>query len=354
MKKYKKVSIVVPVYNTAVYIEKCLHSISNQSYKNLEILLINDGSSDDSLAICERFASRDERIKIISRANKGVSKTRNEGISAATGDYVTFVDSDDWVDGDAIENMVTCIETYDVDAVRASYAINYSGQEAVAAHEVYREGKYDSPPELRSLTQDFLKGKMNCYTVLLMIKRGSLGNIRFDEKISMMEDVIFYVDLLGSIKSIYLTKLKTYHYRQNNLGASKNPDNFLRNMKSIIRVSTRIKKIMINDLDFTGDDYRRIAAIHISLIVSRLVSYVRQGVTIIEFRDQLISMNADQDFVRLFRESNISTLPLHLRLTVNAARRGHIASLWLIIQARLSASKLRAMWAGLIRSRKNV
>lgn len=90
------ISVIVPVYNVATYLEGCLESIINQTYQNLEIILVNDGSSDDSLKICEKYRSRDSRIKVITQKNHGLSATRNAGIEMATGKFLTFVDSDDW------------------------------------------------------------------------------------------------------------------------------------------------------------------------------------------------------------------------------------------------------------------
>jgi len=104
-------SIIVPVYNVAEYLPKCIFSLANQTFRNIEILLIDDGSSDSSGIICDDFAQKDERIKVIHKENGGLSDARNVGIMSATGDYVLFVDADDFIDNDlcrqlsAITNM---------------------------------------------------------------------------------------------------------------------------------------------------------------------------------------------------------------------------------------------------------
>lgn len=96
----EKISVIIPVYNVAPYLKDCLESVINQTFTNIEIILINDGSTDDSLAICEQYHAKDPRIKIINQTNQGVAAARNAGIEAAKGTYLTFIDSDDWYDSD--------------------------------------------------------------------------------------------------------------------------------------------------------------------------------------------------------------------------------------------------------------
>lgn len=108
------VSVIVPIYNVETYIEKCIKSIINQTYQNLEILLVDDGSTDMSGSMCDRFANSDERIKVIHQKNMGLSGARNCGISKATGTYITFVDGDDSLKRNAIETLYSLIKKYNV------------------------------------------------------------------------------------------------------------------------------------------------------------------------------------------------------------------------------------------------
>ena len=102
--EYKdKISVVVPIYNVEKYLEKCIKSILNQTYNNLEIILVNDGSTDNCLNICKKFEKIDKRIFVINKENGGLSEARNYGIDKATGKYITFVDSDDYIDEDYLE-----------------------------------------------------------------------------------------------------------------------------------------------------------------------------------------------------------------------------------------------------------
>lgn len=110
----KTCSVIVPFYNAAAYLPMCLSSLTHQTYATIEILLVNDGSTDDSMAIAEAFAAVDNRVKILSQANQGQAAARNRAMDIATGEYVYFVDSDDYIDFDYIEKLIEAIGDMDV------------------------------------------------------------------------------------------------------------------------------------------------------------------------------------------------------------------------------------------------
>jgi len=105
-------SVIVPVYNVEDYLPRCLDSILSQSYPNLEVILVDDGAQDASGRICDAYAARDRRVRVLHRENGGLSSARNAGLDAATGEYVTFVDSDDWIEPDSYGPMLALLETY--------------------------------------------------------------------------------------------------------------------------------------------------------------------------------------------------------------------------------------------------
>ena len=104
-----KISVIIPVYNSEKYLERCLKSVIYQTYENLEIICVNDGSEDNSLEILEDFKKKDERVKIISTENKGQSHARNKGLKESSGDYVSFIDSDDWVSLSLYEKFISAL-----------------------------------------------------------------------------------------------------------------------------------------------------------------------------------------------------------------------------------------------------
>ena len=120
-----KVSIIVPVYNVKDCLIQCVESLVNQDYKDIEILLIDDGSTDGSAEICDRLQNSDNRIKVIHKENEGQGAARNLGIQECSGDYVMFIDSDDWLDLDAISTLVSHMETNELDVARYNYIREY-------------------------------------------------------------------------------------------------------------------------------------------------------------------------------------------------------------------------------------
>lgn len=113
--------MLVPIYNVELYLFQCLESIRNQTYANIEIILVNDGSTDRSVSICREFTAKDSRFKLINQENKGDSNTRNRAIAKASGDYITFIDADDFVEPNYIEAMITVARDNDSDIVVALY-----------------------------------------------------------------------------------------------------------------------------------------------------------------------------------------------------------------------------------------
>ncbi|MDE6526825.1 MAG: glycosyltransferase, partial [Muribaculaceae bacterium] len=106
-----KLSVIVPVYKVEDFLPKCIDSILNQTYRNIEVILVDDGSPDNCPAICDKYARKDHRINVIHKTNGGLCSARNAGLDAASGDYVTFVDSDDWIEHDAYKPLISyCIE----------------------------------------------------------------------------------------------------------------------------------------------------------------------------------------------------------------------------------------------------
>ena len=110
-----KISIIVPIYNVKKYIQQCVESLINQTYKNLEIILIDDGSTDGCGELCDEFGKKDQRIHVIHKQNGGLSDARNKGIDVASGDYIGFVDSDDWISHNMYEKMLSSLKSVNAD-----------------------------------------------------------------------------------------------------------------------------------------------------------------------------------------------------------------------------------------------
>ena len=122
------VSVVIPIYNVENYLHQCLDSVVNQTYRNLEIILVDDGSTDGCGAICDRYAGDDNRIRVLHTENRGLASARNAGLDEAKGDFLSFVDSDDWIESTAIESLLNTAKEYDADIVAAGRSFEYIGR----------------------------------------------------------------------------------------------------------------------------------------------------------------------------------------------------------------------------------
>ena len=130
------VSIIVPVYNVEKYIHKAIDSILNQTYKNIEIILIDDGSPDNCPAICDAYATQDHRVKVVHQQNSGLAASRMKGIAFARGEYILFIDSDDWIEPAMVEDMLLAAEKNDADIVVCDYKTFAGENEEIVSNKV--------------------------------------------------------------------------------------------------------------------------------------------------------------------------------------------------------------------------
>lgn len=210
------VSIVVPIYNTSLFLEKCLESIKNQTYSNIEVILVDDGSTDGSGEIAEKYAIEDVRFRIIHLENGGVSRARNKGIELATGKYITFIDSDDYVDDRHIENLIKYISADSVMCI-CNYIRRYSDRDEL--------GILNSPVgELeREYVVENLLGVYEGYSCTKLFDLDVLrdNNIFFEEKIKLCEDLLFVLTyILKADGKIAYSDFATYYYFQRDDGAT--------------------------------------------------------------------------------------------------------------------------------------
>ena len=132
------VSIIIPVYNVELYVKESIESVLKQTYKNIEIIIVDDGSTDNSLKVCKEVLDTDKRIKVIHQENQGVVKARNKGIELANGDYIMFVDSDDWIDANMVEELVK--NMVDVDIVTSGMYHEIEKGKVVEKYDQFTEG----------------------------------------------------------------------------------------------------------------------------------------------------------------------------------------------------------------------
>ena len=213
------VSIVVPIYNVENYLRQCLDSIMGQTYQNFECLLINDGSPDHSADICREYVSKDSRFKYFEKKNGGVSSARNLGIEHSKGDYITFIDADDWVDSDYLEVLYTTLLEEGADITVSTYKQFNIKDGCFYIHSFQRgyEKKIFTGSELIDKLQ-LLSSFDHSYSSVCgkLVKSVRVENIRFNEETTLGEDMEFWYKLfLISDKVVYINK-DTYIYRTSN------------------------------------------------------------------------------------------------------------------------------------------
>lgn len=209
MKDDKLVSIIVPVYNSEKSLERCLDSILGQTYKKIEIILVNDGSTDSSVEICKEYETIDSRIQLISIENSGVANARNKGIDIATGDYISFVDSDDAIDENFINIMYHSCVKYNakICAVNVNYCYGNKIKRPIRMQNcVVESDKY----------YELLLNSIKGFVCNKLYHKSLLKDVRFDEDIAIGEDLLFNVRTAHKIDRAVIVNEYLYNYFQNN------------------------------------------------------------------------------------------------------------------------------------------
>ena len=230
MEKQAKVSIIVPVYNAEDYIKKCISSICTQSVSELQIILVDDGSTDNSLEICRQLQKNDNRIEVFHQENQGASAARNKGMQLANAEWVMFVDSDDWLEENAVQTLCEEASHADSDIIMGMIVNNYSFSDedaAVMKKKVYRYdmAKYRvafwggctiEPQVFASVFPEKMKHLPFLGSPCAKIYRRELlqkSNAAFLDNIHYGEDTLFNMEVLSMARSVYYVSAPVYHYR---------------------------------------------------------------------------------------------------------------------------------------------
>lgn len=208
----KQISIIVPIYNVEKYLDKCVMSILGQTFKNFELILIDDGSQDSSGAICDSYLKKDSRIKVIHKKNGGLSSARNEGLKIAKSKYVAFIDSDDWIENNMYEKLYNIAEQNDADIVQCKYV---KADDENVKKDIQADGNINFISNIEALEN--LYNERYIETVVTwnkIYKRLLFENIQFPEG-KIHEDEFTVYKILYKAKKIALLDEGLYYYRQN-------------------------------------------------------------------------------------------------------------------------------------------
>ena len=238
-----RISVVIPVYNVEEYLAQCLDSIISQTYSNLEIICVNDGSTDRSQEILERYARQDDRIRVVVRSNGGLGAARNTGLAHAGGEYVCFVDSDDWLEEDTFEILLSKLTGNDVDFVLFGMKVydNELGHFTRAFNMRYFElGVFDhflegKKLDIAELKEHFFDIDMNVSACNRLFKRSFLEEnvLKFLEGV-VYEDLFFFTDLCMRAESFLFLSTGLYCYRARRAGSLTSGDGAVIGAGSIV------------------------------------------------------------------------------------------------------------------------
>lgn len=236
MENQALISVIIPVYNVEEYLRECVDSVINQTYKNLEIILVDDGSTDSSGRICDEYIEKDERITVIHKKNEGPSKTRNTGLSHANGKYIYFLDSDDYITENALENLVLTAEANQADLVFFdAFSFSDDGAEIKQGYTV--RGTYKAKSGYEILSELHKNNDYHCAIYLLLIKRQLLNEnkISFLESAYCSEDMLFTYQVYCSAQKAVQCKKTLYHrrYRPNSIVTSKKSVRHFRSCRDV-------------------------------------------------------------------------------------------------------------------------
>lgn len=248
------VSIIVPVYNVEKHLEKCIESIRNQTYANQEIILINDGSPDNSPRICDKYAGIDDRIKVIHKENGGISDARNVGIDAATGDYLVFLDSDDYIEKNMVEKAIDSIQATDADIAIWGYYADFVDKEEKLKNSVLwiqQAGLY-SRSEMKDYPIDykFINNLGYAWNKMYRTQLVKEKGFKFAKGISLVEDMLFNTQVLQLCNSIVLLDEPFVHYMQRpgvTLGAQFYENYFELKLMALAAINNLLRAWGVND-----------------------------------------------------------------------------------------------------------
>lgn len=211
------VSIIVPIYNVEPYLDKCIDSLLNQTYASIEVILVDDGSPDKCPYICDAYAKEDCRIKVIHKKNGGLSSARNAGLDICNGDYIMFVDSDDWIALDLIEKMVAIMQKKNVQLVTCGrWMVDKDNEDKITS------GQSEILTTEQAIKKSIFNDKVGIAAWGKLYKREILEKIYFPEG-EIHEDVAIIYHVFNRCSSIYLMDYAGYYYRYNAEGLSKQP-----------------------------------------------------------------------------------------------------------------------------------
>ena len=310
-----KISVIVPVYKAEKFLERCVSSILNQTYKKLELILVDDGSPDRSPEMCDWYAQADSRVKVIHKKNGGVSTARNAGLEAATGDYIAFVDSDDWIEPEMYQTMMEAAMDHDCDVVMCDCVKDFADHSEVYSHDI-RSGFYDSEqlkkehyPHLLIMENVEYPATISNVTLLW---RSTLNteSQRYQPGIRYSEDLLFGAKLLRKASSFFYLKGEAfYHYVMNPTSASHTFVSDKWKDFSLLHSCIRNEFGADKAFDFSGQIDRCL----LLFLYNTVGEILRVGISRKEKKRRILEILRTNEVTEMFGRVNVMTLPISIK-----------------------------------------
>lgn len=305
-------SIIIPVYNVEKYLNKCVDSVLNQTFTDFEVILVDDGSPDNCPAICDSYAEKDKRVRVIHKQNGGLICARKSGLEAARGDYIGFVDSDDWIEENMYELFADMIKKYTPDMVLSDFYFD-SGKEIINSEQLFEQEFYDK----KSLNEKlypvmlfsgiyFKFGVNPCCWSKVYKKELLKKNLPIvDNRIKMGEDAAFTYPCLIDAQSVATVKKPCYHYILNPESMTKTYD---KKLKEIIFLPYEHIKEKCRETDM---DMERQLDYYLLYLANFLIRNETQAETVTDGINVLLS---NKDLINASKRVTKSPLPIHIKV----------------------------------------
>lgn len=311
------ISIIVPIYNVEKYLNKCIESIVKQTYENIEIILIDDGSNDNSGIICDEYAKKDNRIIVVHKENGGVSSARNKGLKIAKGEWISFVDADDWIEQIFCQTLLNKVTQEQAD-------IALCGYNRITDNQIEKINANNQEVFLNS--NEYLVKSLNPQTGfgfchMKLIKKEVLKSISFNERIEVGEDALFNIQLSTYIKKAVFLKQPLYNYRINNQSVVKRYDEnyankYLKSMKIIEEYIWQEYNEENEENIEIKQNYYNFVAYHIMLIIVNYCYHPDNKMCNAQRKNMLKEVINNDLFIIGLKKSNYNNISLTRKITL--------------------------------------
>lgn len=267
---HRKVSVIIPVYKVEKYLKRCIESVVNQSYKNIEIILVNDGSPDKCDEICDAYARIDSRIKVIHKENGGLSSARNAGLDIVSGEYIMFVDSDDWIEEDSLEQLCEYIDS-DYDIINFKFSFVKEGSKNIIGLQSDLKKSYEC--DLISYIDKLFMGELSFFIWNKLYKKDLFNDVRFPEGRNY-EDMATIYKLYFKASKIIVTDYTLYNYWLGN-STSITSNSTIKNMTDYLVSTKEIYEVNKNYLQINKRDFSGVATWYKMMLIQLLINYTK-------------------------------------------------------------------------------